>query len=88
MYSQHREGVKNLLSPGESNKSLGLAINSWKVRNELADKIGKEKYTLTEHKKIKRITTPLGDKYLLYVTTEIDADHSNVIRGITKMKVE
>jgi hypothetical protein len=30
MYSQHREGVKNLLSPEESNKSLGLAINSEK----------------------------------------------------------
>jgi hypothetical protein len=31
---------------------------------------------------------PLGDKHLLYVTTEVDADHSNIIRGITKMKVE
>ena len=88
MYSQHREGVKNLLSLEESNKSLGLAINSWKVRSELAEKIGKGKYTLTEYEKIKRITMPLGDKHLLYVTTEVDADHSNVIRGITKMIVE
>jgi len=39
VYSQHREGVKNLLSPEESNKSLGLAINSWKIRSELVDKI-------------------------------------------------
>jgi hypothetical protein len=30
MYSQHREGVKNLLSPADSNKSLELAINSGK----------------------------------------------------------
>jgi hypothetical protein len=56
MYSQHREGVKNLLNPEESKKSLGLAINSWKVRSELSDKIGKGKYTLTEYEKIKRIT--------------------------------
>jgi hypothetical protein len=75
-YSQHREGVKNLLSPEESNKSLGLTINSWRIRGKLADKIGKGKYTLTEYEKIKRITMPLGDKYLLYVTTEVEADHS------------
>jgi hypothetical protein len=88
MYSQHREGVKNFLSPEESNKSLGLAINSWKIRSELADKIGKGKYTLTEYEKIKRITMPLGDKYLLYVTTEVEADHSKLIRGLTNVIVE
>ena len=88
MYSQHREGVKNLLSPEESKKSLVLAINAWKIRNELANKIGKGKYVLAEYEKIKRITMPLGDKYLLYVTTEVEADHSKVIRGLTKMSLE
>jgi hypothetical protein len=88
MYSQHREGVKNLLSQEESNKSLGLAVNSWKVRSELADKIGKGKYTLTEYDKIKRITMPLGDKYLLCVTTEVEADHSKLIPGLTKISVD
>jgi hypothetical protein len=41
-----------------------------------------------EYEKIKRITMPLGDKYLLYVTTEVEADHSNLIRGLTKVIVE
>src|ERR1700739_1181742 len=88
MYSQHREGVKNLLSPEESNKSLELAINSWRIRAELANKIGKGKYVLAEYEKIKRLTMPLGDKHLLYVTIEVDANHSNLIRGITEMRVE
>ena len=88
MYSQHREGVKNLLSPEESKKSLELAINAWKVRTELANKIGKGKYVLAEYEKIKRITMPLGDKHLLYVTTAVEADHSNIIRSLTKMSVE
>jgi hypothetical protein len=88
IYSQHREGVKNLLSPEESEKSLELAINAWKVRSELSNKIGKGKYVLAEYEKIKRITMPLGDKHLLYVTTEVEADHSNVICGIAKMSVE
>ena len=88
MYSQHREGVKNLLNPEESKKSLGLAINSWKVRSELSDKIGKGKYTLTEYEKIKRITMPLGDKYVLCVTTEVEANHSQIICGLTKVSVD
>ena len=88
MYSQHREGVKNLLSPKESQKSLELALNAWRVRSELANKIGKGKYVLAEYERIKRITMPLGDKYLLYVTTEIEADHSKIISGLTKMNVE
>jgi hypothetical protein len=57
MFSQHREGMKNLLSPEESKKSLVLAINAWKIRNGLASKIGKGKYALAEYEKIKRITT-------------------------------
>jgi len=88
MYSQHREVVKNLLSPEESQKSLELALNAWRVRSELANKIGKGKYVLAEYERIKRITMPLGDKYLLYVTTEVEADHSKIISGLTKMNVE
>jgi|ERR1700739_18853 predicted transcriptional regulator len=88
MYSQHREGVKNLLSPEESNKSLELAINSWRIRAELANKIGKGKYVLAEYEKIKRLTMPLDDKYILYITTEIEADHSKIIRGIIKMSAD
>jgi hypothetical protein len=59
MYSEHHEGVKNLLTPEESKKSLELAVNSWKTRNNLAPKIGKGKYVLAEYEKIKRITMPI-----------------------------
>src|ERR671926_866547 len=79
MYSDHRQGVKNLLSPEESKKSLELAVNSWKTRSGLEPKIGKGKYVLAEYEKIKRITMPLDDKHLLYVTTEVECDHSALI---------
>ena len=85
IHSDHREGVKNLLTPEESKKSLELEVNSWKTRNQLAPKIGKGKYLLAEYEKIKRITMPLGDEHLLYVTTEIEADHSVQIDRITKL---
>ena len=86
MFSDHRQGVKNLLSTEESKESLELAINSWKVRSKLAPKIGKGKYVLAEYEKIKRITMPLGDNHLLYVTTEPEADHSNIINRIRNLE--
>jgi len=92
MYSEHREGVRNLLTPEESKKSLELAVNAWKTRSELATKIGKGKYVLAEYEKIKRITMPLGqdnddDNHLLYITTEPEADHTNIIRGIGELVI-
>lgn len=91
MYSEHREGVRNLLTPEESKKSLELSVNAWKTRNELATKIGKGKYVLAEYEQIKRITMPLGhdddDNHLLYITTEPEADHSNIIRGIGELVI-
>ena len=86
MYSDHREGVSNLLTPEESKKSLDLAVNSWKIRTGLAPKIGKGKYVLAEYEKIKRITMPLDDKHLLYVTTEVEADHSALIDRIQRLE--
>ena len=86
MSSVHREGAQNLLSQEESKKSLELALNSWKIRSELAPKIGKGKYVLAEYEKIKRITMPLDDKHLLYVTTEVECDHSALINRIQKLE--
>lgn len=79
MHSDHRAGVENLLSPEESKKSLELAVNAWKTRSTLQSKIGKGKYVLAEYEKIKRITMPLDEEHILYITTEADADHSKII---------
>ena len=86
MYSRHRQGVENLLTPEETKKSLEMAMTGWKVRNELSHKIGKGRYVVAEYEKIKRITMPFGDDYLLYVTTEVQADHLNIIYRIRKLE--
>ena len=89
LYSEHREGVKNLLTPEESKESLELAVNSWKTRTKLAPKIGKGKYVLAEYEKLKRITMPLGDKqHLLYITTEPEAHHSMIIERVMTLKLQ
>jgi hypothetical protein len=85
MAARSREGVKNLLTPEESMKSLELAVKAWKTRSELTSKIGKGKYVLAEYERIKRITMPLGDNHLLYVTTETDADHSVITNAVSRL---
>ena len=85
MHTDHRPGVTNMLTPDESKKSLEMAVNAWKSRSQLAPKIGKGKYVLAEYEKIKRITMPLGEKHLVYVTTEPQGDHASIISGITSL---
>ena len=85
IYSDHRPGVTNLLTPDESKKSLEMAVNAWKSRSQLAPKIGRGKYVLAEYEKIKRITMPLGERHLIYVTTELQANHDNIISQITRL---
>ena len=85
VFSEHKSGVTNLLSKDESKESLQLAINAWKTRSKLAPKIGKGKYVLAEYEKIKRITMPLDDNHLLYITTEVGCDALNLIDKVKKL---
>ena len=85
MYSGHRKGVKNLLTPSESKRSLQQAVNIWRLRNKLAPKIGKGKYVLAEYGKIKRITARLGNKHILYVSTSVRANHAKIINRILRL---
>ena len=78
-YGGQRPGVKNLLTPEESKKSMLQAMARWGFRDSLSPKIGKGKYSMTEYEKIKRITIPLDDTHLLLVTTEVNADHAKII---------
>jgi hypothetical protein len=85
VYSGHRKGVKNLLTPKESRRSLRQAVTIWKLRNKLAPKIGKGKYVLAEYGKIKRITARLGSRHILYVSTSASANHAKIISSILKL---
>ena len=84
-YSQNTEKGSLIYStPEESKRSLEMAVSAWKTRSQLASKIGKGKYVLAEYEKIKRITMPLDDNHILYITTEVNADHDKIIKSVTK----
>ena len=86
MLSRHRSGVQNLLDKEQSKKSLDLAMDSWRERSDISQQIGKGKYVLAEYEKIKRITLPFGENLLLYLTTEVDADHTKILNRIHRLE--
>jgi hypothetical protein len=84
-YGGQRDGLANLLTAEETKRSNLQALARWGLRNSLASKVGKGKYAMAEYEKIKRITAPLDNDHLLLVTTEVDADHQNVIAKVLKL---
>ena len=64
----HREGVTNFLSENETATSLKRAASAWKARKDLAPKIGNGLYAVAAFEMITRLTFPLGNKYLLFVS--------------------
>lgn len=64
----HREGITNFLSKEETAASLKRAAEAWKARKQLASKIGNGLYAVAAFEKITRITFPLGENNLLFVS--------------------
>jgi hypothetical protein len=79
-----REGIKSMLTPEQTKISNLQALIRWELRNSLSHKIGREKYSMEEYEKIKRIIFTLDHDHLLLVTTEVDTEHMKVIDSILK----
>ncbi|MDQ6722677.1 MAG: hypothetical protein M3Z01_00200 [Thermoproteota archaeon] len=84
-YGGMREGISSILSPEETRKSNQQAIGRWGLRNALTPKTGKGRYAMAEYEKMKRVTLPINDNYLLLVTMEVEADHGSIIDHILKL---
>jgi len=64
----HREGVTNYLDEDETSESIKRAASAWKARKALSSKIGDGIYAVAAFEKLSRITFPLGQKHLLFVS--------------------
>lgn len=84
MVEVQRDGVLNYLTPEEERQSLRHATDAWKLQTLFTSSIGHGRYTLTEYDRIKRITIPIDYEHLIYLTTELDANHTFVINQILK----
>ena len=80
-----RSKVAPILSEEELQMMHYYASQRWQTRKNIEHKIGPAKYALAEYDKIKRITFPIDEKHLLMITTEIDADHTSIIKKILEL---
>ena len=71
--TSHREGITNYLSADETAASLKRASVAWRGRKELSSKIGHGLYAVAAFEKITRMTFPLGDDNLIFVSMGSDA---------------
>ena len=76
---KQREGIETLLSPDETQDTLLHAVSSWKSRMKHYDKTGKSLYTLAVYEKLRRVTVPLPDNYLLLVTIGKEGGQKQIV---------
>ena len=86
--TSHREGITNYLSAEETVSSLKRASVAWKGRNELIPKIGRGLYAVATFEKITRMTFPLGDDNLIFVSMGSDAVRTDMHEGGQKQIIE
>ena len=84
----HRDGVTNYLSPEETEASLKRAANAWKGRKALSPKIGNGLYAVAAFEKITRMTFPLGDENLIFVSLGSDVVRTDLHDGGQKQIIE
>ena len=86
--TSHREGITNYLSPEETAASLKRAASAWKARKELNPKIGNGLYAVAAFEKITRMTFPLGENNLIFVSMGSDPVRTDLHAGGQKQIIE
>ncbi len=86
--TNHREGIANFLSPEETASSLKRAAVAWKGRKELVSKIGNGLYAIAVFEKITRMTFPVGEDNLIFVSLGSDTTRMDLHEGGQKQIVE
>ncbi len=80
-----RDGMEPFLDELDTKETLRYAANAWKIRRSFEPKIGKGRYVLAVYDKLRRLTMPIGDKYLLMVTWGIEGGSSQIIEHLENM---
>ena len=69
-WSSQRDDVTNIIPIEDTKESIKRAAESWKAREEISKNgTGRGMYTITAFEKIKRITVPLDDDHILFIST-------------------
>ena len=82
LFQKRREDIRELFSLEETQKQLSGTIDSWKSRSEIKERIGKPMYSITSYEKIKRMTIPIDDEHLLFISMDNKEEEVEKFRNI------
>jgi hypothetical protein len=70
-WHSQRDTVTNIIPIEETKASIKRAVESWNARGALTGNgTGRGMYTITAYEKIKRITIPLDENHILFISTD------------------
>ncbi len=80
------EGIEKFLTTEETKESLENSAQAWlHATKTISKKIGKGLYTLTTYEKLRRVTVPLEDGFLLLATMDNTGEENQIMDGILKL---
>jgi hypothetical protein len=80
LWHSQRKGVKNIVSFKDTKQTLLRAINAWKENFRIQNLVGSGLYSISSYEKIKRITVPLDNGNVLFLSMNNDPK----VKGKTK----
>ena len=84
--TKQKDGIEKFLTAEETERNLKYAAKAW-IHSRIPNykKIGKGLYTLSAYEKLKRVTIPLLDGFLLLVTIDNKGEQNKIIDKILKL---
>ena len=70
LWNSQRKGIQNIVPLSDTKKTLKRALNAWQERSNITDKVGRGLYVIAAYEKIKRITIPLSNSNLLFISVD------------------
>jgi len=70
LWNTKRNNVKNMVPLSDTKKTLQRALSAWEERSKITDKVGRGLYVIAAYEKIKRITIPLNNKHVLFISID------------------
>lgn len=74
-----KNSVEKILADDEINMSIHYALQKRDLYTNLAYKIGRERYSITEYEKVTMISIPINSHELFLISTEPRVDYFTII---------
>ena len=82
LFQKRRDDIRQLFSLEETKEQLNRTIESWKSRAEIKDKVGNPLYSVSSYEKIKRMTIPIDDDHLLFISMDNNDEEVEMFKNI------